>query len=149
MWKHFIVWPPIWYETLHVRDRRSAPSLRHRNRAAITVLMCEHKPYPVRLSCRRKNYPYSVKIAFVKGVQGIYFAFLIWDSGTLTVAAMSLLWTFHGSFNKSKCLCNIKYRRQLYGARLCSPFKSSPEIFWRTNPHTRLMNRLACVADMT
>lgn len=115
---------------LHVRDRRSAPSLRHRNRAAITVLMCEHKPYPVWLSCRRKNYPYSVKIANVKGVQGIYFAFLIWDRGMLTVAAMSLLWPSHGSFNKSKCLCNIKYRRQLYGARLCSPFKTFTRHFF-------------------
>ena len=67
----------------------------------------------------------------------------------LTVAAMSLLGPSHGSFNKSKCLCNIKYRQQLYGARLCSPFKTSPDIFLRTNPHTRLMNLLACVADMT
>ena len=32
---------------LHFRDRRGAASLRHRNRAATTVLMCEQKPYPV------------------------------------------------------------------------------------------------------
>ena len=45
------------YVTLHFRDRRGAASLRYRNRAEITVLMCKHKPYPVWFSCRRKSYP--------------------------------------------------------------------------------------------
>ena len=39
------------------RDRRGATSLRYRNRAEITVLMCEQKPYPVWFSYRRKIYP--------------------------------------------------------------------------------------------
>ena len=30
--------------TLHLRDQRGAASLRYRNRAVITVLMCEQKP---------------------------------------------------------------------------------------------------------
>ena len=32
------------YVTLHFRDQRGADSLRYRNRAKITVLMCEQKP---------------------------------------------------------------------------------------------------------
>ena len=34
---------------------RSAASRRYRNRAEITLLMCEHKPYVVRFSSRRKS----------------------------------------------------------------------------------------------
>ena len=34
--------------TLRFRDGRAAASLRYRNRAKITVLMCEQEPYPVR-----------------------------------------------------------------------------------------------------
>ena len=51
-----IVWTPIRYVNLRFRDRRGADSLRYRNRAKITVLMCEQKPYPVWFSCRRKSY---------------------------------------------------------------------------------------------
>ena len=36
---------PLRYMTLHFRDRRGAALLRYRNRAKITVLMCEQKPY--------------------------------------------------------------------------------------------------------
>ena len=42
--------------TLHFMNRRAAASLRHRNRAATTVLVCEQKPYPVRLSWWRERY---------------------------------------------------------------------------------------------
>ena len=38
---------PIRYVMLHDRDRRSAASLRHRNRAATTLLVSEETPYPV------------------------------------------------------------------------------------------------------
>jgi len=38
---------PIQYVTLYFRDQRGAASLRYGNRAKITVLMCEQKPYPV------------------------------------------------------------------------------------------------------
>ena len=38
---------PIRYVMLHDRDRRSAASLRHRNRAVTTVLVFDEKPYPV------------------------------------------------------------------------------------------------------
>ena len=37
----------IRYVTLHFQDRRGAASLRHRNRAATTVFVCEQKPFPV------------------------------------------------------------------------------------------------------
>ena len=45
---------PIRYATLHFRDLRRAASLR--NRAEITVLICEQKLYPVEFSCRRKSH---------------------------------------------------------------------------------------------
>ena len=45
----------IRYVTLHFRDRRYTASLRYRNRAEITVLVCEQKPYPVLFSCRFKS----------------------------------------------------------------------------------------------
>ena len=48
---------PNWYVTRHFRDRHVAASLRYRNRAVITVLICEQKLYPIWFSCRRKNYP--------------------------------------------------------------------------------------------
>ena len=51
------VWTPIPYVTRHFRNQRGAASLRHRNRAEITVLMCEQKHYPVWFSCRRKSSP--------------------------------------------------------------------------------------------
>ena len=38
---------PIRHVMLFFRDRRRAASLRHRNRAATTVLVCEQKQYPV------------------------------------------------------------------------------------------------------
>ena len=47
----------IWYATLHFRDQRGTASLRYRNRAKITVLMCEQKPYSAWFSCMRKSYP--------------------------------------------------------------------------------------------
>ena len=46
---------PVRYVTLHLRDRRRAPLLRHRKRSEITVPMCEQRPYPVWFSCRRKS----------------------------------------------------------------------------------------------
>ena len=38
--------------TLPYRDRRGAASLRSINRAEITVLMCEQKPYHIRYGLR-------------------------------------------------------------------------------------------------
>ena len=52
-----IIWTPIRNVTLHFRDRRSTASHRYRNRAEITLLMCEQKPYPVWLSRLRKSCP--------------------------------------------------------------------------------------------
>ena len=37
----------IRYATKHFQDRRGAALLRYKNRAEITVLMCEQKPYHV------------------------------------------------------------------------------------------------------
>ena len=45
---------PIRYATLHFRDLRRAASLR--NRAEITVPMCEQQLYPVEFSWRRKSH---------------------------------------------------------------------------------------------
>ena len=42
--------------TLHFINRRAKASLRHRNRAATTVLVCEQKPYPVWCSWWRERY---------------------------------------------------------------------------------------------
>ena len=47
----------IWYVTRHFRDQHVAASVRYRNRAEITVLICEQKPYPTWFSCRRKSHP--------------------------------------------------------------------------------------------
>ena len=48
---------PIWYLTLHFQDRLGAAFLRHRNRAATTVLVCEQRPYRIWFSWRRQSYP--------------------------------------------------------------------------------------------
>ena len=45
------------YVTLHFRDPRDVASLRYKNRAEITVFICEQKRYPVWFPCRRKTYP--------------------------------------------------------------------------------------------
>ena len=47
----------IRYVTLHFRDGCGAASLRHKNRAATTVLVCEKTPYPIWFSWRRESYP--------------------------------------------------------------------------------------------
>ena len=52
-----VVWTPIRYGTHHFRDRGDAASIRYRNRAEITVLMCEQKPFSVWFSYRYKSYP--------------------------------------------------------------------------------------------
>ena len=48
---------PIRYVTLHFRYCRGVVSLRHRNRSATIVLVCEQKPCPVRFSWRRESFP--------------------------------------------------------------------------------------------
>ena len=50
------VWTPVPYVTRHFRVQRGAASLRYRNRAEITVLMCEQRYYLVWFSCRRKSF---------------------------------------------------------------------------------------------
>ena len=55
-----IVWTPNQYKTLLWR---SALLLRYRNRAEITVLVCEQKPYAVWFSCRRMR-SYRQPISF-------------------------------------------------------------------------------------
>ena len=51
----------VWHKTCPICHATSRParrsSLRHRNRAEITVLVCEQKTYPVWLSWRRKSNP--------------------------------------------------------------------------------------------
>ena len=56
---------PIW--TIHSHHRRGAASPRYRNRAKITVFMCQQKPFPVWFSFPRKSCdPYdSVSIDLV------------------------------------------------------------------------------------
>ena len=43
----------MWLSALEIG---TGASLRYRNRAKITVRMCEQKPYPVQFSCQRKSY---------------------------------------------------------------------------------------------
>ena len=50
-----IVWTLIPYLTLQFRDNTGAASLRYRDRAEITVVMCEQMPYTIWPSCRRKS----------------------------------------------------------------------------------------------
>ena len=50
------VWTPIPYVTRHSREQRGTASFRYRNRAEITVLMCEQRHYLVWFSCRRKSF---------------------------------------------------------------------------------------------
>ena len=54
-----VVRNPVCHVTLQFRDRSGACTVffRDRNRAEITVLMCEQKPYQVWFSCRRKSSP--------------------------------------------------------------------------------------------
>ena len=40
----------------------SAPAHCYRNGAAITVLICEQKPYPIWFSCQMKRYPIRSEI---------------------------------------------------------------------------------------
>ena len=48
-----------WYVTIHFQDRRSAASLRLRNRAKITdLIMCKAKSHSIRFSCRRSLFPF-------------------------------------------------------------------------------------------
>ena len=47
---------PICDSPLLIRDQRSTATFRYRNRAEITVLKCEEKPYTVWFSRRRKTY---------------------------------------------------------------------------------------------
>ena len=44
-----------------LRYQRGAASLRYRNRAKITVLVCEQTPYQLWFSCRRKSCPVKCK----------------------------------------------------------------------------------------
>ena len=57
---------------MHSHHPRGAASARYRNRAKITVFMCQQKPFPVRFSCPRKSCdPYdSVSIDLVTGSVG-------------------------------------------------------------------------------
>ena len=63
MWSHCT---KLWHKTSYpiIRDQRGAVSFRQRNRAEITVRMCEQNPYPLGVSWRRKSIPpYSVYMA--------------------------------------------------------------------------------------
>ena len=58
----------IRYVTLHYKHRNGAASLRYRNRAEITVLMCEQKPYALgcRVGARATRYPRTNTIMLSK-----------------------------------------------------------------------------------
>ena len=51
-----IVWTPIRYVTLHFKRSARRSLARYRNRAEISVLICEQKPYPLWFLCWRKSY---------------------------------------------------------------------------------------------
>ena len=67
-----IVWTPIQYVTFHVRDRHSAASFRYRNRAVITVLKCEQKPYLVFMAAQKLSGVRSVDTALENTEHGLY-----------------------------------------------------------------------------
>ena len=52
-----IVWTPIRYVTLHFKRSARYSFTRYRNRAEISVLICEQKPYPLWFLCWRKSDP--------------------------------------------------------------------------------------------
>ena len=54
---------PIGYVTPHVRDRRGAASLRYRNRAATTIVMCEQNPIWYGFPAGAKATRYCLNIA--------------------------------------------------------------------------------------
>ena len=56
-----IVWTPIRYVTLHFKRSARCSFARYRNRAEISVLICEQKPYPLWFLCWRKSYPVLCK----------------------------------------------------------------------------------------
>ena len=49
------VWTPFRYMVINWRDGRGADSHRYRNRAEITVVICEQKPCPVWFLCQKKG----------------------------------------------------------------------------------------------
>ena len=70
---------PIW--TIHSHHQRGAASPRYRNRAKITVFMCQQKPFPARFSCPRKSCdPYdsvSIDLSYRKCRHYLYRTFFI------------------------------------------------------------------------
>ena len=85
------------YVTLHFRDRRGKASLRYRNRAEITILMCEHKPHMVWFSYRRKAIRYSVNMAlgilYAKKDKGLHYKkvtkqYIMWPAKQALLGAL-------------------------------------------------------------
>ena len=61
--------PSIRYVKLHFQNWHVVDSLRYRNRAKNTILMCEQKPYPQWFSCRRKGYSVKCEDSLKSGTQ--------------------------------------------------------------------------------
>ena len=49
--------------SLTSHEERKVTEIRYGNRAKITLLMCEEKPYPVWFSCRRKSSLFKLEIS--------------------------------------------------------------------------------------
>ena len=64
--------------TLHLRDRCGTASLRYKNRAEITVLMCEQKSYPVWFSYWRKSDLLYRKSSIKRPGEIVYFKPISW-----------------------------------------------------------------------
>ena len=64
-------WTPIWYVTLHFRDRQGAASLRHRfRRNSSSCVWTDQKPDPVWFLCPRKSYiRYGVHIVIANALR--------------------------------------------------------------------------------
>ena len=54
--------------SLTSHEERKVTEIRYGNRAKLTLLMCEEKPYPVWFSCRRKSSLFKLEIARRKGL---------------------------------------------------------------------------------
>ena len=101
--------------TLHVRDRHGAASLRYRNRAAITVLMCEQNPirrYGFRAGA--KAIRYCLNIALVDSGKGHVRAIFLWPWKMVSVSVRHL---FHKSMDE-----------KIKTWTLCFPAKENPNM---------------------
>ena len=119
--------------------RRSAASVRYRNCADITILMCEQKPYyPVWFSCRRKSYRQPISFP------GAYT--LSYRERNAKKKVLSIRTSYNFIFMKTR-LGNSIHTRLISGLKIrlnfirllesFSPLRSSQQRYWGLNSDTK------------